>query len=57
MQVSAIESAAAAGLEEVTIDSIPSSSRYTMSISLQEDPAVWPNSTLGKVYGIRIVGR
>lgn len=57
VQVSAIESAAAAGLEEVTIDSIPSSSRYTMSISLQEDPAVWPNSTLGKVYGIRIVGR
>lgn len=55
-QAEKIEAAAESGLDTVTICSVPSVSRYTMSISMEADPASWPNSTLGKYYGVRISG-
>ena len=54
-QVAAIERAAAAGEAQANASSVSSSSRYTMDIALADDPSAWPNSTLGKYYGIRIV--
>jgi len=51
-----IEAAAEAGADRVTIHSVPSVSRYTMGVMIETDPADWPNSTLGKYYGIRISG-
>lgn len=56
-QLARIEQTAAAGEEEVVVSSVLSASRYTMSIALEEDPSAWPNTTLAKYYGIRIVGR
>ena len=55
-QIAAALEEAKAGGEEVTLSSVPSSSRYTMGIVLSSDPLQWPNSTLGKYYGIRIAG-
>jgi len=55
-QVAAMEQAAAAGDDVAVVSSVPSSSRYTMDIVLSPEPSVWPNSSLGKYYGVRIVG-
>jgi len=54
-QLSLIEQAADAGRQEVCVSSVASSSRYTMDIALAQDPSAWPNSTLQKYYGVRIV--
>lgn len=56
-QVTAIETAAAAGEESVSVSSVPSISRYTMSIIVEENPSSWPNSTLSRAFGIRVSGR
>lgn len=53
-QVQAIEAAKLAGEEQVTVQSVPARSRYTMGIELGKTPEEWPNSTLGKYYGISI---
>ena len=55
-QEEAILTAKAGGEEEVRLSGIPASSRFTRDIFLAEDPAQWPNSTLQKYYGIRIIG-
>lgn len=55
-QVEKIEAAAAAGEESVTVTSVPSSSMYTMSVVIEKDASAWPNSTLSKYYGIRVMG-
>lgn len=49
--------AAASGEKEAGIASVPSESRYTMSITLAEDALQWPNSTLSRYYGVDIIGR
>ena len=56
-QTDAIEAAADAGETDVTVSSVPKTSRFTMAIALQESPDAWPNSTLGKYYGVRVHGR
>ncbi len=56
-QVERIEAAAKAGEAEVTVASVPSTSRFTMEVTLQTDPDAWPNRTLGKYYGIRVRGQ
>lgn len=56
-QTDAIEAAAAAGETDVTISSVPQTSRFTMAIPLRDDPDVWPNNTLGRYFGIRVHGR
>lgn len=53
-QTGAMESAAAAGESDVTVSSVPAASRFTMDITLASDPSAWPNSTLGKYYGLRV---
>ena len=55
-EVKKIEAAAAQGEEDVAVSSVPSVSRYTMGVLLEESFDSWPNSTLGKYYGIRISG-
>ena len=55
-QLARIEQAAAAGEERVNVRSVLSSSRFTMDIALDSEPSAWPNSTLGKYYGVGIVG-
>ena len=56
VQTAKIIAAAEAGEESVTIQSVESHSRFTMDITLDEDAASWPNSTLAKIYGVRIYG-
>ena len=55
-QLARIEEAKNAGVQEVSMASVPSVSRYTMGIVLEESPDAWPNSTLGKYFGVRISG-
>ena len=55
-QLARIHQAREAGEESVAIGSVPSSSRFTMDIALGSEPSDWPNSTLGKYFGVRIVG-
>lgn len=55
-QTDRMETAAAAGEKEVCISSVPSTSRFTMAIALAKEPDAWPNSTLGKYYGIGVRG-
>lgn len=55
-QLARIEDAKNAGVQEVSMASVPSVSRYTMGIMLEESPDAWPNSTLGKYFGVRISG-
>lgn len=52
-----ILAAAAAEEAQAEVSSVLSDSRYTMSIALAQDAALWPNSTLSKYYGIDIMGR
>ena len=56
-QTDAIEAAAAAGETDVTASSVPQHSRFTMAITLEDSPDAWPNSTLGRYYGVRVHGR
>lgn len=56
-QTDAIEAAAAAGKTDVTVSSVPQNSRFTMAITLEGSPDAWPNSTLGRYYGVRVHGR
>lgn len=56
-QVTAMETVAAAGEESAAVSSVPSISRYTMSIIVEEDPSSWPNSTLSRAFGIQVTGR
>lgn len=53
-QTRAMEAAAAAGESDVFVSSVPGTSRFTMEITLASDPSAWPNSTLGKYYGVRV---
>ena len=48
--------AKAAGEASVTLESVPSHSRFTMDIALAEDAAQWPNSTLSRALGIAVYG-
>ena len=50
-----IEEAASAGLESVAARDVPARGRYTTEIILSEDPEDWPNRTLAKYYGVRIL--
>ena len=56
-QTDAIEAAAAAGETDVTVSSVPQNSRFTMAVTLEDSPDAWPNSTLGRYYGVRVHGR
>lgn len=56
-QVERMQAAADAGESEVTISSVPSDSRFTMDITLESDSSAWPNSTLGKYYGVAVRGQ
>ena len=55
-QTDAIEAAAAAGETDVTVSSVPQASRFTMAITLENNPDDWPNSTLSRYYGVRVHG-
>lgn len=54
--VAVIEEAVSEGKEEVVVPSIKSHSRFTVDTLIMEDPDLWPNSTMRKYYGIRIIG-
>lgn len=56
-QLTRIEEAKAQGESRVEIESVPSVSPYTFSIALEEEPTVWPNSTLSKYFDIEIFGK
>ena len=56
VQTEAIEAAAAAGETDVTVSPVPQRTRFTMAITLAAEPDDWPNSTLGKYYGVRVHG-
>jgi len=56
-QEAKILEAAARGDTQVNIEGVHADSRFTMNIVIGEDPAAWPNSTLGKYYGIEIAGK
>lgn len=56
-QTDAIEAAAAAGETDVAVSSVPQNSRFTMAVTLEDSPDAWPNSTLGRYYGVRVHGR
>lgn len=53
-QVARIEMAAQNGEESVQISGIERNSRFTMDIALEEDAAMWPNSTLSRAFGINV---
>ena len=56
-QVAAIETAAAAGEENVAINGAESMSRFTMDVTLGAQASDWPNSTLTKAFGINVNGK
>lgn len=55
--VDTIETAVAGGQEEVVVPSVKSYSRFTVDTLIEKDPTLWPNSTMEKYYGIRIIGQ
>ena len=55
-QLARIDAARAAGETEVTLDCVPSHSRFTMDIRLAGSPQDWPNSTLSRYFGIDVRG-
>lgn len=55
--VDTIETAVASGQEEVVVPSVKSHSRFTVDTLIEKDPTLWPNKTMEKYYGIRIVGQ
>ena len=56
-QTDAIRAAADAGEADVTVSSLPQRTRFTIAITLEGSPDAWPNSTLGRYYGVRVHGR
>ena len=56
VQLDRIEAAKAAGAQRVSICSVPAQSRFAMDITVEKDPAQWPNSTLSRAFGIEIAG-
>lgn len=56
VQLARAQVAIEAGAPDVTLESVPSRSRFTMDIALGATPQEWPNSTLGKALGIDIFG-
>ena len=56
-QTDAIRAAADAGETDVTVSSLAQRTRFTMALTLEESPDAWPNSTLGRYYGVRVHGR
>ncbi len=57
IQLDRIQQAVSAGEESVEIDSVPSESPFTMGIILSENPDEWPNKTLSKWFGVKILER
>ena len=55
-QLDRIKQAAEAGETSVTLSTVTSLSPYTMTILIEQNPDDWPNSTLGKWFGIKIYG-
>ena len=55
-QLDRIEAARQAGETAVTLEPVPSRSRYTMSIPLEQEPDLWPNRTLSRWSGLDIHG-
>ena len=55
-QEARILEAAARGDAQVIISGVEAQSRFAMDIVVDKEPAAWPNSTLGKYYGIEIAG-
>lgn len=55
-QIAEITETAEAGGESVSVQSVQSHSRFTMDITLDKDAENWPNSTLQKIYGVRVYG-
>ena len=55
-QIAEITEAAEAGAESVSVQSVQSHSRFTIDITLDKDAEHWPNSTLQKIYGVRVYG-
>ena len=55
-QLDRIEAARQAGETAVTLEPVPSRSRYTMSIPLEQEPDLWPNRTLSRWFGLDIHG-
>ena len=55
-QIEKAQEAAARGETCITLQSVKSTSRFTMDILLAPEPQQWPNSTLGRVLGIEIYG-
>ena len=56
-QTDAMEAAADAGETDVTVSSVPQRTCFTMALTLEDSPDAWPNSTLGRYYGVRVHGR
>ena len=56
-QLTHIDQVVKKGQKSVQVSSVLSDSRFTMDIVLGEDPTTWPNSTLGKYYGVDIIGQ
>lgn len=56
VQLARIEAAKEAGETEVTLNDVPSRSRFTMGIHLEKEPDAWPNSTLSKAFGLSVYG-
>ena len=57
VQVARMEEAAASGAQNVTIEDVVSHTRFGMSLDVEEDSALWPNSTLSKVFGVNVNGK
>ena len=51
-QLARIDAARTAGETEVTLDSVPSDSRFAMEIRLAQSPQEWPNGTRSRHFGI-----
>lgn len=56
-QLACAQQAMEEGEAEVTLSGVQSHSRFTMDITLAQEPEAWPNSVMGRVLGIRIRGR
>lgn len=55
-QVAVMEMAAREGAQSVKIEGVESGSRFTMDIQVEADASQWPNSTLGKAFGVSVNG-
>lgn len=55
-RVQIIEDAAQTGQGEAVISSVPSHSRFTMDITIEQEPSQWPNSSISAVLGVSVRG-